>query len=43
VNCVVVDIKLQEENPMLFDFLIGFARDNKMVMQDQDRNPITAI
>lgn len=43
VNCVVVDIKLQDENPMLFDFLIGFARDNKLVMQDQDRNLIAAV
>jgi len=43
INCVVVDIKLQEENPMLFDFLVGFAKDNKLVMQDQDRNLISAV
>ena len=43
VNCVVVDIKLQDEEPMLFDFLIGFARDNNLVMQDQERNAISAV
>ncbi len=43
INCVVVDIKLQDEEPMLFDFLIGFARDNKLEMLDQARNPISAV
>lgn len=43
INCVVVDIKLQDEEPMLFDFLIGFARDNKLEMLDQERNPISAV
>lgn len=43
INCVVVDIRLQDEAPMLFDFLIGFARDNKLLMHDQDRNPVSAV
>lgn len=40
---VMVDTDLQLENPMLFDFLIGFAKSNKLVMQDQDGNLLTAV
>ncbi|MCG3202708.1 MAG: hypothetical protein NFCOHLIN_02593 [Gammaproteobacteria bacterium] len=41
MKCVVVDSRLQEEDPMIFNFLIGFARDNDLVMIDQDDNPVT--
>lgn len=38
VKCLVLDMELQDRNPMLFDFLIGFARDNELVLVDQNRN-----
>ncbi len=41
LKCVVVDMRLQDEDPMIFDFLIGFARDNDLVMVDQDGDPVT--
>ncbi len=41
LKCVVVNRRLQDEDPMIFDFLIGFARDNDLVMIDQDDNPVT--
>jgi hypothetical protein len=40
MRCVVVDLRLQEDDPMIFDFLIGFARDNELEMTDQDGNPV---
>ncbi|KFI24020.1 DUF3579 domain-containing protein [Nitrosococcus oceani] len=43
IKCVMVDTELQLENPMLFDFLIGFAKDNKLVMRDQNGNLLTAV
>lgn len=30
VNCVVVDTSLAEEEPLLYEFLIGFARNNEL-------------
>ena len=41
VKCLVLDIELQDKDPMLFDFLVGFARDNELVLLDQDRNVVT--
>ncbi|ADJ27068.1 DUF3579 domain-containing protein [Nitrosococcus watsonii] len=41
MKCVMVDTELQLENPMLFGFLIDFAKDNQLVMQDQDGNLLT--
>jgi hypothetical protein len=43
MRCVIVDLRLQDEDPMIFDFLLGFARDNELVMTDQDGNPITDV
>src|SRR5262245_56138043 len=33
-RCVVVDIRLQELQPEAFAFLLGFARDNELRVQD---------
>lgn len=41
-KCVVVDLRLQDDDPMIFDFLVGFARDNDLVVTDQDGNPVDA-
>ena len=41
LKCVVVDARLQDEDPMIFDFLIGFARDNDLVLVDQDEHPVS--
>lgn len=41
LKCVVVDQRLQKADPKIFDFLIGFARDNELVMIDQNDNPVT--
>lgn len=38
-KAIVVDQRLQSEEPMIFEFLIGFGRDNELVMTDQDGNP----
>jgi hypothetical protein len=40
-KCIVVDLRLQEDDPMIFDFLVGFARDNDLVTTDQDGQPVT--
>ena len=33
-RCVVVDVRLQELQPEAFAFLLGFARDNELRVQD---------
>ncbi len=40
IKCLVVDAGLEEQDPMTFDFLMGFARENELEVLDQDRNPI---
>ena len=30
VRCVVVDVRLEEIEPMAFNFLLNFARDNEL-------------
>ena len=34
VNSVVVETELEGEDPMLFEFLLGFARDNNLEIID---------
>ena len=34
LKCVVVDVKLGETEPMAYNFLIGFARDNELQVRD---------
>ena len=34
VNCVVVDVRLKEIEPMAYNFLLNFARDNELVVRD---------
>ncbi len=29
-DCVVIDSRLAEEDPLLFEFLLNFARDNRL-------------
>jgi hypothetical protein len=36
----VIDVELQNENPMIYDFLIDFAISNKLEMRDQNHNLI---
>ena len=42
-KCVVIDIRLRDEDSMVFDFLTGFAEDNELVVLDQDRVPVANI
>lgn len=30
VNCVIVDNSLEDEEPILFDFLVNFGRENNL-------------
>lgn len=41
-RCVVVDTRLREQDPAVFSFVTGFARDNQLQMFDQDDRPIAA-
>ena len=34
VRCVVVDVRLEEVEPMAYRFLLAFARDNKLKTRD---------
>ncbi len=34
VRCVVVDLRLEEIEPMAYRFLLGFARDNELRVRD---------
>ena len=34
VRCVVVDVRLEELEPMAYRFLISFAKDNELQMRD---------
>lgn len=34
VPCVVMDARLQREEPMLFDFLLGFAANNDLQVEE---------
>ena len=43
MKCVAVDQRLQDENTAMFEFLIGFGRDNELVMMDQDGSPVIDI
>jgi hypothetical protein len=36
MKCVAVDQRLQDEDTTMFEFLIGFGRDNELMMMDQD-------
>lgn len=36
VKCVVVDAVLRDENEMLFEFLMDFARDNQLQIEQGD-------
>ncbi len=35
VNCVVVDMRLEEEDPMMFEFLMNFARSNDLQIAEE--------
>ncbi|MEZ5444467.1 MAG: DUF3579 domain-containing protein [Gammaproteobacteria bacterium] len=41
-RCVVIDTRLREQDPIVFSFVTGFARDNQLQMFDQDDRPIAA-
>ena len=43
VKCVAVDTRLRDEDGMLFDFLMGFARDNELTLLDHNGQPLTDI
>ena len=42
MKCIAIDIALRERNPMMFDFLVGFARFNDLAMVDQAGRPYAA-
>jgi hypothetical protein len=39
VNCVIVDARLREEDPRLCDFLLNFARNNDLQVDDGGPTP----
>lgn len=39
-KCFVINTTLKNKNPMIYDFLIDFAINNKLEIQDQNRNTI---
>ena len=39
-KCFVINTTLKNKNPMIYDFLIDFAINNKLQIQDQNRNTI---
>ena len=40
VKCVVVDASLEEEDAMLFNFLMNFAEENKLQLLEDDNFPL---
>jgi hypothetical protein len=34
---------MDETNPMLFDFLVGFGKDNDLEMVDENGNPVEDV
>jgi hypothetical protein len=41
VKCVVIDAKLEEEDEMLFEFLIDFAKENQLQTMQSATFPLT--
>lgn len=39
IKCVVVDTTLRQQDEMLYDFLIDFARDNQLQQEESERFP----
>ena len=39
-KCFVINARLQEKDPMTYDFLVDFAVSNELEMRDQNRNLI---
>ncbi|HEC73264.1 MAG TPA: DUF3579 domain-containing protein [Methylophaga aminisulfidivorans] len=39
VKCVVIDATLEQENEMLFEFLMDFAKDNQLQIERTDHFP----
>ncbi len=35
INCVIVDSSLEEEDPTLYTFLTGFAKNNQLQTEEQ--------
>jgi hypothetical protein len=42
-KCIEIDRRMEDSNALLFDFLIGFARDNGLTLLDQDREPLSTL
>lgn len=38
VNAVVVELSLKEEDPLLFEFLVNFARGNNLQIEESGRD-----
>jgi Protein of unknown function (DUF3579) len=43
VSCVVVSKRLEREDPMMFEFLIDFARDNDLLIQGLDNEQLAVV
>ena len=39
-KCFVINVTLQDKDPMIYDFLVDFAVSNELEMRDQNRNLI---
>ena len=37
VKCVVIDNKLQQKDPMAFNFMMNFAQDNDLLVEDSSQ------
>jgi hypothetical protein len=40
VSCVVVSKRLEQEDPMMFEFLLDFARDNELLVQGVEQKAL---
>lgn len=43
MKCIVIDLRMQDSDPLLFDFLVGFGQDNELTIQDEEGNPVTDL
>lgn len=41
LKCIEVDRRMEDSNPLLYDFLVGFARQHDLAMVDPGGAPVT--
>jgi Protein of unknown function (DUF3579) len=40
MKCVAIDLRMADENPLLYAFLVGFAHDNELTLTDAQDQPV---